>query len=1169
MADMFGEVVNVATTNVGEFLIADVAAGANALPVTDASTFDEKGGQVAVAGQLYSYWSVDQENGLLRLNTSSGLLLTIARGPGSGAVTTDLLADERVEIYPPRPEKKALIDLGVDEGEAVFALVPHELTAVIPDGFRDEGFRETVLVEERSIGELYVKDMVAQPANVEVEVTLGDGVPPIASPTPVVTGWVGALHAKWAAIISPDFVSYEVHISTVNDFTPDETTLVGTTSGTSFTVRSLPNDLLLVYDTIYYIKVVAFDVDGPSVPGSQGQAELQPITGPDIAANYVYAGELNAAQITGGEIQADLILSGSIATALSGGRTYIDSAGIVIYDPTGQPGTTLGPEQSVFVGDAEIGGLTVTGGSSIRGTANELSTGAELVLAAGITAPSTAPSVVQDWEQITFTKPGDGSFVAANITSAEKVGSLWVCGYRDGSLYKVYRFDAAGVYHSAGAHAVSTSTALQTTMLGVDGICYTVASNHTILKHRQFFGYTHVWTEDFTASIPGARWPIQNGGVAWDSGSGGRAKLTADSELATAIDNDIKDSFFSAKVTRQSGTDTQDLFMTVYEDATDEAAQIKLTQSTLTFRVYDTAGEIEFESSITYNATTHAYWRIVERDSGAGGDFYFYTSVDGEAWVLQWSHDHDFGDANLNTTKFEFLGQEEGGSGTLIAYIDEVRHGVNNDSMSVAFTTLDGDAGHYMAIGNDGTDLLLADHDNSASNDRLRVRTIDPDDLSVISTYNSANETAWDGPLVGILKGSFDLGASRYVTKQGAGSTTDVRPISSVNGSSLPLAEGFPGAIPYIGIAWDGSNFWGLAGGKIYKHTGVKHTSGTGVVAFAAGFTWYDSNATGGTHETTVSPITGFTLKKRARLTVTSPVIPGAGGTDDPNSVRFYLGLNSGALKLEVTTGTGQNSAILNSLAGSGAAPPGANNFPGGTPAKIKAGSLIISGDGTITGLPGPVLTELAGSIDLNTIITPGAYVQSQDADAVSGSNYPVDYAGFLDVQAPTSGFVKQTYSAHRNADLADSPSIWERILISSVWSPWVPLFDDHGLDTTVANIIVASANWTITSASVRLMGKTLALRIGGATRTTSILSVPGDGNIANTSVGTLTAKYRPGIGMDQGGLTAGSTGRAATFICSSGGEIFVTTIDGGDTAGGLDLAINDALSCLGTLVMA
>lgn len=147
MSDKYATVLEVSTVNVGEYLTADAASGATVLPVSDARTFDENiGGTIALNGEPYVYTAVDVDADTLTL--FSGLLAAA-------------LENDRVEISPPKPIKRALVSLG-DDGEGVWANVPQALTPLVPDGLRISGDAgETVLVEERAAGELYVRDVVA------------------------------------------------------------------------------------------------------------------------------------------------------------------------------------------------------------------------------------------------------------------------------------------------------------------------------------------------------------------------------------------------------------------------------------------------------------------------------------------------------------------------------------------------------------------------------------------------------------------------------------------------------------------------------------------------------------------------------------------------------------------------------------------------------------------------------------------------------------------------------------------------------------------------------------------------------------------------------------------------------------------------------------------------
>ena len=62
-------------------------------------------------------------------------------------------------------------------------------------------------------------------------------------------------------------------------------------------------------------------------------------------------------------------------------------------------------------------------------------------------------------------------------------------------------------------------------------------------------------------------------------------------------------------------------------------------------------------------------------------------------------------------------------------------------------------------------------------------------------------------------------------------------------------------------------------------------------------------------------------------------------------------------------------------------------------------------------------IAEIGASVDLNSIITTGLYSQSGNNDAISGSNYPVDFAGILEVFA-YSHMVHQRYWVYNSSDI-------------------------------------------------------------------------------------------------------------------------------------------------------
>lgn len=117
-----------------------------------------------------------------------------------------------------------------------------------------------------------------------------------------------------------------------------------------------------------------------------------------VATNFLYSGVVKAEQITTGSLIADVTISGSIATGPPGtSRVAMDHDGIVVYDANGIPTTTLGTSgTSTFKGQVETSSLTANN-ASLAGTNNEIASSGSLTIRSGVTAPSAAPVITQDW----------------------------------------------------------------------------------------------------------------------------------------------------------------------------------------------------------------------------------------------------------------------------------------------------------------------------------------------------------------------------------------------------------------------------------------------------------------------------------------------------------------------------------------------------------------------------------------------------------------------------------------------------------------------------------------------------------------------------------------------------------------------------------------------------
>jgi hypothetical protein len=337
------------------------------------------------------------------------------------------------------------------------------------------------------------------------------------------------------------------------------------------------------------------------------------------------------------------------------------------------------------------------------------------------------------------------------------------------------------------------------------------------------------------------------------------------------------------------------------------------------------------------------------------------------------------------------------------------------------------------AIGSDGTSIFTAEVISGS----LRVRYWNPDGsgnnlTSPTATFESGQGFATANSLCTLLYGSFDVGANRYAVAQRgvnfnnrllnstAGSPGGLYPAGSGNNWGSANREAFSWECPTSnrrGIAWDAGNscFWTFgADGYMYKHTGEQWDPAVSSLKYWAKLTFYDSDSTGGTHETTPGPSTSYTAKRRAKNYLIAPEIPDNGGTDDPDQVRLYMarGDTAPANSSYHLQYTGSTSTTWTTLATVTATPPTSNNFPDGNPATIRSadGSLVISGDGTIDAAE----ITVAGA---EVAIKPPSIARSVSSTDVLGvtsttlvPGSPVVGAAFT---APDSGAVMVSVSGH------------------------------------------------------------------------------------------------------------------------------------------------------------
>ena len=222
------------------------------------------------------------------------------------------------------------------------------------------------------------------------------------------------------------------------------------------------------------------------------------------------------------------------------------------------------------------------------------------------------------------------------------------------------------------------------------------------------------------------------------------------------------------------------------------------------------------------------------------------------------------------------------------------------------------------------------------------------DDISFTATAGT-NYTSTDdmqifssptAPADGIYIGNGDFGSKHYVISTGTpdGNVAAVAPVTSpfedkVN-KSFPLPQ-----VPR-GIGYDGTSFWSLGINDVL----YKHESGNNWTSQPA--TWYAASTYRDTvngYHTTISPYSTFTMKRRARVTISASPINGT-GSDDPNEIGYYLARKTSAPTLtdwHFQDDTPASSLLITAANFGSANPDATGNFPSATnSAEMKSAAI-------------------------------------------------------------------------------------------------------------------------------------------------------------------------------------------------------------------------------------
>ena len=395
---MDARITEVSERVLGSALVADAGAGATVLVVADVVDFDAVG-SVQVDAEVVAYTAVDED----------AATITLAAPTAAAHVT-----DAAVVCYPAATERLATL-IGAadsDDDEAMIARVPHALYDRLPVGVRPVDQGEAVQADF-SLDDLLIHDITGEvpivdgsfidpdtlPATPPPPTT--DGSPPASSPAPIVTPGIGELFVAWTGSSNPDPTSYQLHASLVSGFTPGPATVATVTTATQAVLKTMPDGSPLVYGLTYYVRIVAFDDDGPGPPGATASGAPVQVTGPDIAAGAVTADKIVVDELLAAQISSLLLVAGTIETADAGQRVVIDASGIHLYAADDTELVSIPTDEKkdpTFKGNITTGGLTVTDSMLIQGPSNQMDKGAALTLISQVASPMATPAIAFEYD---------------------------------------------------------------------------------------------------------------------------------------------------------------------------------------------------------------------------------------------------------------------------------------------------------------------------------------------------------------------------------------------------------------------------------------------------------------------------------------------------------------------------------------------------------------------------------------------------------------------------------------------------------------------------------------------------------------------------------------------------------------------------------------------------
>jgi hypothetical protein len=735
----------------------------------------------------------------------------------------------------------------------------------------------------------------------------------------------------------------------------------------------------VIAGTIAAGTIVAADIAADTITAAQIAANA--ITATELAANAVVAGKIAAGTIVAGDIAANTITGAKIAantiTAANIAADTITAAQIAANAITtaelNANAVTAAKIAANTITAAQIAALTITAAEIAGSTITGAKIAANTITAANIAA-----------DTITATQ-----IAASAITASELAANAVVAGKIDANAVTAGTIAANAVTTGTVAASAITTDKIAALAVSADKIAANAitaakiaAGTITATEISSSYVYTgqvtanQITTGDLSATVAlvGELTTSASGRRVSLSNLGLRA-LDGNNDIVASIPTDPTQAIqFQADVIATSLTATGKVAM---RDSANE-----LGQGSALFLRQATAAPVTAPTvSVVYDTT------IVEttnRDRGYGGSYYATAARTYQAWnragLTTESGIWVFDSAGSHVTAEEIaIAKDETemlldvvrvGTGLyVLSYVNGklnfrlynastkalVAGPVIVSTASLLFNAPNGDGspgsdGSNARFSWDGTTLWLVYLTNSFLPRAIKWTGLTGAALPV----GSGSEVAINGSpafpgIGGVAVATLsDIGTPTLFIAPRSG--TSIRAYQSL--STIPAYAAnydFPANINARALFYN-STLTCLVGyswysGEMTRYNGTSWTTESSTWYITN--TWRDSNATGGTHETTQGPAAVITMPKRARLSITTPPIPTSSGTDSVNSVSIYVGRGDGSRTTQwrqSAPADGIRSVTVQAASFAGTNPPSANNFPTATPAIVQSEAVDVNG---------------------------------------------------------------------------------------------------------------------------------------------------------------------------------------------------------------------------------